>query len=128
MFIEFYHFISLSLSLFLSHRMQVFMIDERSHSGLMAMRAGGGGGVSLGGRMGDSMPDYDNVKVSFVMQMHEKLTFPPSSLLLLLVWWVCVELATRVANQKWSTIVFVIAPAITPGALVCQKDREGVTA
>lgn len=49
------------------------MIDERSHSGLMAMRAGGGGGVSLGGRMGDSMPDYDNVKVSFVMQMHEKL-------------------------------------------------------
>lgn len=59
--------------------MQVFMIDERSHSGLMAMRAGGGGGVSLGGRMGDSMPDYDNVKVSFVMQMHEKLTFPSSS-------------------------------------------------
>lgn len=49
------------------------MIDERSHSGLMAMRAGGGGGISLGGRMGDSMPDYDNVKVSFVMQMHEKL-------------------------------------------------------
>lgn len=38
------------------------MIDERSHSGLMAMRAGGGGGASLGGRMGDSMPDYDNVK------------------------------------------------------------------
>lgn len=77
MFIEFNHFISLSLSLFFSHRMQVFMIDERSHSGLMAMRAGGGGGVSLGGRMGDSMPDYDNVKVSFVMQMHEKLTSPP---------------------------------------------------
>ncbi|KAH8403325.1 hypothetical protein KR222_010812 [Zaprionus bogoriensis] len=41
---------------------EVFMIDERSHSGLMAMRAGGGGGASLGGRMGDSMPDYDNVK------------------------------------------------------------------
>lgn len=58
------------------------MIDERSHSGLMAMRAGGGGGISLGGRMGDSMPDYDNVKVSFVMQMHEKLypsTHPPLS-------------------------------------------------
>lgn len=54
------------------------MIDERSHSGLMAMRAGGGGGVSLGGRMGDSMPDYDNVKVSFVMQMPEKPTFPRS--------------------------------------------------
>ncbi|XP_001992773.2 uncharacterized protein LOC6567186 [Drosophila grimshawi] len=41
---------------------EVFMIDERSHSGLMAMRAGGGGGASLGGRIGDSMPDYDNVK------------------------------------------------------------------
>ncbi|XP_030377018.1 uncharacterized protein LOC115625923 [Scaptodrosophila lebanonensis] len=41
---------------------EVFMIDERSHSGLMAMRAGGGGGGSLSGRMGDSMPDYDNVK------------------------------------------------------------------
>ncbi|EDW57756.1 uncharacterized protein [Drosophila virilis] len=41
---------------------EVFMIDERSHSGLMAMRAGGGGGASLGGRLGDAMPDYDNVK------------------------------------------------------------------
>ncbi|XP_037711068.1 uncharacterized protein LOC119548057 [Drosophila subpulchrella] len=41
---------------------EVFMIDERTHSGMLAMRAGGGGGASLGGRMGDSMPDYDNVK------------------------------------------------------------------
>ncbi|XP_017076000.1 uncharacterized protein LOC108111143 [Drosophila eugracilis] len=41
---------------------EVFMIDERTHSGMLAMRAGGGGGSSLGGRMGDSMPDYDNVK------------------------------------------------------------------
>lgn len=49
------------------------MIDERSHSGLMAMRAGGGGGASLGGRLGDAMPDYDNVKVSFVMQIYVAL-------------------------------------------------------
>jgi len=42
------------------------MIDERTHSGMLAMRAGGGGGASLGGRMGDSMPDYDNVKVSWL--------------------------------------------------------------
>ncbi|KAH8281404.1 hypothetical protein KR054_000306 [Drosophila jambulina] len=41
---------------------EVFMIDERTHNGMVAMRAGGGGGASLGGRMGDSMPDYDNVK------------------------------------------------------------------
>ncbi|KAH8351976.1 hypothetical protein KR084_000971 [Drosophila pseudotakahashii] len=41
---------------------EVFMIDERTHSGMLAMRAGGGGGANLGGRMGDSMPDYDNVK------------------------------------------------------------------
>ncbi|XP_017835219.2 uncharacterized protein LOC108594527 [Drosophila busckii] len=42
---------------------EVFMIDERSpHSSMLAMRAGGGGGAILGGRMGDSMPDYDNVK------------------------------------------------------------------
>ncbi|KMY90077.1 uncharacterized protein LOC6732193 isoform X1 [Drosophila simulans] len=41
---------------------EVFMIDERTHSGMLAMRAGVGGGASLGGRMGDSMPDYDNVK------------------------------------------------------------------
>lgn len=98
------------------------MIDERSHSGLMAMRAGGGGGISLGGRMGDSMPDYDNVKVSFVMQMHEKLypsTHPPlspASHPLIHSWCVC---------QKWSTIVFVIAPAITPCALVCHGGRVG---
>lgn len=96
------------------------MIDERSHSGLMAMRAGGGGGISLGGRMGDSMPDYDNVKVSFVMQMYEKLypstpsfpRFPPP----IHSWCVC---------QKWSTIVFVIAPAITPCALVCHGGGVG---
>ncbi|KAH8249338.1 hypothetical protein KR032_008589 [Drosophila birchii] len=41
---------------------EVFMIDERTHNGMVSMRAGGGGGASLGGRMGDSMPDYDNVK------------------------------------------------------------------
>ncbi|XP_070139408.1 uncharacterized protein [Drosophila kikkawai] len=41
---------------------EVFMIDERTHNGMVAMRAGGGGGASLGGRLGDSMPDYDNVK------------------------------------------------------------------
>ncbi|XP_046866702.1 uncharacterized protein LOC6642540 [Drosophila willistoni] len=41
---------------------EVFMIDERTHGGMLAMRAGGGGGASLGGRLGDSMPDYDNVK------------------------------------------------------------------
>lgn len=51
------------------HFAQVFMIDERTHSGMLAMRAGGGGGASLGGRMGDSMPDYDNVKVSWTMQI-----------------------------------------------------------
>lgn len=62
------------------------MIDERSHSGLMAMRAGGGGGASLGGRLGDAMPDYDNVKVSFVMQIYVALA------------------------AKWSTIVFDAAP------------------
>lgn len=45
------------------------MIDERTHNGMVAMRAGGGGGASLGGRMGDSMPDYDNVKVSILMQI-----------------------------------------------------------
>ncbi|XP_017047978.1 uncharacterized protein LOC108092756 [Drosophila ficusphila] len=44
---------------------EVFMIDERTHSGMLAMRAGGGGGISLGGRMGDSMPDYDNVKEDY---------------------------------------------------------------
>ncbi|XP_039497843.1 uncharacterized protein LOC120455558 [Drosophila santomea] len=44
---------------------EVFMIDERTHSGMLAMRAGGGGGASLGGRMGDSMPDYDNVKEDY---------------------------------------------------------------
>ncbi|KAH8413442.1 hypothetical protein KR009_011176 [Drosophila setifemur] len=40
---------------------EVFMIDERTHSGMLAMRAGTGG-VIQGGRMGDSLPDYDNVK------------------------------------------------------------------
>ncbi|KAH8328982.1 hypothetical protein KR074_001125 [Drosophila pseudoananassae] len=43
---------------------EVFMIDERTHSGMLSMRAGGGGG-SLAGRMGDSMPDYDNVKEDY---------------------------------------------------------------
>ncbi|XP_075170257.1 uncharacterized protein LOC142242577 [Haematobia irritans] len=37
---------------------EVFMIDERAHGGMMMMRSGGG----YGGRFGDSMPDYDNVK------------------------------------------------------------------
>ncbi|SPP85765.1 Hypothetical predicted protein [Drosophila guanche] len=39
------------------------MIDERMHSG--ARQVGVGGGVSLVGRMGDSMPDYDNVKEDY---------------------------------------------------------------
>ncbi|XP_013107837.2 uncharacterized protein LOC106087360 isoform X1 [Stomoxys calcitrans] len=37
---------------------ELFMIDERAHGGMMMMRSGGG----YGGRFGDSMPDYDNVK------------------------------------------------------------------
>ncbi|KAL9925607.1 uncharacterized protein ACN2A1_014144 [Glossina fuscipes fuscipes] len=36
---------------------EIFMIDERAHGG-MILRGGGG----YGNRMGDSMPDYDNVK------------------------------------------------------------------
>ena len=35
------------------------MIDERAHGGVMTYRSGN----SFGGRLGDSMPDYDNVKV-----------------------------------------------------------------
>lgn len=82
--------------------LQVFMIDERSHSGLMAMRAGGGGGASLGGRLGDAMPDYDNVKVSFVMQMCYICAMP----------------------AKWSTtvVVVVVAPA------TMRLQEWGVTA
>ncbi|XP_061394785.1 uncharacterized protein LOC133330341 [Musca vetustissima] len=37
---------------------ELFMIDERAHGGMMMMRSGNG----YGGRFGDSMPDYDNVK------------------------------------------------------------------
>lgn len=37
------------------------MIDDRSHTGMMALRHGN----NFGSRSGDSMPDYDNVKVSF---------------------------------------------------------------
>lgn len=40
---------------------KLFMIDERSHTGMMALRHGN----NFGSRSGDSMPDYDNVKVSF---------------------------------------------------------------
>uniref|UniRef100_A0A1A9W2J7 Glycosyltransferase family 92 protein n=1 Tax=Glossina brevipalpis TaxID=37001 RepID=A0A1A9W2J7_9MUSC len=36
---------------------EIFMIDERAHGG-MILRGGGG----YGNRLGDSMPDYDNVK------------------------------------------------------------------
>lgn len=38
------------------------MIDDRSHTGMMALRHGN----NFGSRSGDSMPDYDNVKVSFL--------------------------------------------------------------
>ncbi|XP_022220076.2 uncharacterized protein LOC111072476 [Drosophila obscura] len=40
---------------------EVFMIDDRMHSG--TRQVGGGGGLL--GRMGDSMPDYDNVKEDY---------------------------------------------------------------
>ncbi|EDW76118.2 uncharacterized protein Dwil_GK15290 [Drosophila willistoni] len=56
---------------------EVFMIDERTHGGMLAMRAGGGGGASLGGRLGDSMPDYDNVKhASCVLQSYQQGLVP----------------------------------------------------
>ncbi|XP_065356787.1 uncharacterized protein LOC135951130 [Calliphora vicina] len=36
---------------------ELFMIDERAHGGMMTLRSG-----NSFGRLGDSMPDYDNVK------------------------------------------------------------------
>lgn len=49
------------------------MIDERAHGGMMMMRSGNG----YGGRFGDSMPDYDNVKVhvSIAKQFNINHTF-----------------------------------------------------
>lgn len=37
------------------------MIDEKTHGGMIVLRHG-----NQGNRMGDSMPDYDNVKVSSI--------------------------------------------------------------
>ncbi|XP_055848872.1 uncharacterized protein LOC129913918 [Episyrphus balteatus] len=39
---------------------ELFMIDEKSHGGMVVLRHG-----NLGSRLGDSLPDYDNVKEDY---------------------------------------------------------------
>ncbi|XP_039952957.1 uncharacterized protein LOC120769816 isoform X1 [Bactrocera tryoni] len=50
--------------------MELFMIDDRSHTGMMALRHGN----NFGSRSGDSMPDYDNVKDDYDLLDENLLT------------------------------------------------------
>ncbi|XP_054082962.1 uncharacterized protein LOC105208498 isoform X2 [Zeugodacus cucurbitae] len=50
--------------------MELFMIDDRTHTGLMSLRHAN----NFGSRSGDSMPDYDNVKDDYDLLDENLLT------------------------------------------------------